>query len=135
MISIKTNIHTVNQGLINKLQGLADTKALLRPVAFDVLALMRERIHEDGLAADDSSLGDYSSKYLKFRNDNGRSTGGAKKRFSFSRQLEKALDTGPTEKGYAIIIVVDQRLPLDNFLNKKNKAKGKKSYQNCKRNE
>ncbi len=126
MISVKTNINTVSTKLINKLKSLSDVKPLLRHVAFDVLSLMRERIHEDGKAADDSSLGNYSNSYLQFRKDNGRSNGGSKKRLTFTRQLEKSLDAVPTDKGFGIGIVTDQRLPLDNFLNKKNKAKGSK---------
>lgn len=44
-----------------------DTDALLRTVATSVLALMRDRVHEKGKAADGSQIGTYSKGYVVYR--------------------------------------------------------------------
>lgn len=114
----------MNSNLLKKLQILKNPKPLLRPVAIDVLVIFHARIFEDGKASDGSSLGGYSNSYLKFRQGNGRGSG-ASKTLTFTRQLEKCFDVIGTDNGWGIGVLVDQRLPADNFLNKKNKAKGK----------
>lgn len=124
MITVKTNIEVVTTALLNKLELLRDPRPLLRPVALDVLNLMNERIHEQGKAADDSLIGTYSIGYLKFRSENGRGKD-SKVIASFTRQLSSALNVTATDKGYGIGVLVTGRNAMDNFLNKKNKAKGK----------
>lgn len=79
MIGIKSNIALVSARVIQKMQLLADTKELLRPVAVDVLNLMTERIHEEGRAADDKQIGTYSPEYMKVRTGNFRNAKVSKK--------------------------------------------------------
>lgn len=125
MITIKTNISLVTTGLLKKLEILKNPNPLLRPVAIDVMVLFSDRIFEEGKAADGSSLGTYSNSYLRLREANGRGID-SKKKETFTRQLQKSYDVvGTSTGGWAIAVVVDQRLPTDNFLNKKNKSKGK----------
>lgn len=124
MISVKTNINVINTSLIQKLKALQNPRPLLRQVATNVLPLMVERIHEKGEDVNGQSLGGYSNRYLKFRQENGRG-GSDKKKESFTRQLGKSLDTVANERGWCIGILTNGRLPMNNFLNKKNKAKGK----------
>jgi hypothetical protein len=123
MITVTTNFDVVATALLNKLQFLRDPRPLLRPVALDVLNLMNERIHSEGKAADGSAIGTYSVGYLRFRSQNGRGSD-TKKIESFTRQLSSALGVVATEKGWGIGVLVSARNPLDNYLNKKNKAKG-----------
>lgn len=122
MITVKTNISVVTASIIDKLHKLS-SKDVTRQAAIDVLNLMSERIHEQGKAADGSLIGTYSVGYLKFRSQNGRGSD-SKVIASFTRQLSSALNVVATEKGYGIGVAVSGRNALDNFLNKKNKAKG-----------
>lgn len=124
MIKIKTNINVVNSSLIQKLQTLQNPRPLLRQVAINVLPLMMERIHEKGEDANGNSLGEYSVAYLKMRENNGRGNAVGKTE-SFTRQLQKSLGVEANEKGWYIGIIVNERQPLNSYLNKKNKLKGK----------
>jgi hypothetical protein len=51
--------------------------ALLREIATSTLAIMRERIHEDGKNADGAAIGTYSEGYMATRRENNR--GGSSK--------------------------------------------------------
>jgi hypothetical protein len=66
-MNIRTNIPIVTASILKKLQTIADREYLLRPVAFDVIALMTERIHEQGKASDDLQIGTYSNGYMALR--------------------------------------------------------------------
>ena len=125
MITIKTNISEVTARLINKIQALGG-KDVTRSAATSVLNMMTERIHEKGLAADGAAMGTYSPQYLKFRSSNGRGADN-KKTMSFTRQLNNSLNVIGMEKGWGIGVLVSARNPVDNYLNKKNQAKGRKS--------
>lgn len=89
------------QNIANRVLSLTDRQALLRPVAFDVIALMTERIHDQGKAADGSQIGEYSNSYLKLREKNKR---GPDKKIivSLTRQLENDWSVIPTQNGYGI---------------------------------
>ncbi len=102
MITIKSNISVVSQGLLKKLQLLRDPKPLLRPVAFDVLALMVERIHEKGQAADGSQIGSYNRNYLSLRKRKYKRSGDSKIIVSLTRQLENDWAVKATPNGWGI---------------------------------
>ena len=68
MISVRSNISVVSQSILKQSSSaLKDSQKHLKTVATDVLALLKPRIHEDGLAADGSAIGTYSKEYLKIR--------------------------------------------------------------------
>lgn len=102
MLKIKTNIPIVTASILKKLQQVADREYLLRPVAFDIVALMTERIHEDGKASDGSMIGEYSNSYLKQRQNKYKRTADKKIIVSLTRQLENDWSVIATEKGYGI---------------------------------
>lgn len=85
MSAVKT---IVKPSFLQKLQILKDPRPLLRPVALDVVALMTERIHEKGQAADGSAIGTYNNQYLKLRQRNFKRSGDKKIIVSLTRQLE-----------------------------------------------
>jgi hypothetical protein len=101
-VNIRTNIPIVTASILKKLQTIADREYLLRPVAFDVIALMTERIHEQGKANDDSQIGEYSNSYLKQRQNKYKRTADKKIIVSLTRQLENDWSVIATEKGYGI---------------------------------
>lgn len=70
MITVKTNINLIATDIQEKLNRLRDKEYLLRPLAFDVISLMTERIHKEGKAADGSQIGTYSNEYMKLRTGN-----------------------------------------------------------------
>lgn len=67
MIQVKTNLKDLVANLKPKLQKLRDKEYLLRPVAFNVISLMTERIHIKGLASDGAEIGQYSPGYMIVR--------------------------------------------------------------------
>lgn len=99
MISVKT---IVSPSLLQRLQALKDPKPLLRPVAFDVLALMVERIHEKGEAADGSQIGIYNNQYLRLRQKKFKRSGDRKIIVSLTRQLENDWAVLATPQGWGI---------------------------------
>jgi hypothetical protein len=102
MITIKSNIKLVSDGLINKLQILRDPKPLLRLVALDVLNMVTERIHEKGEAADGSQIGTYNKNYLRRRQNNYKRSSDSKIIVSLTRQLENDWAVKATERGWGI---------------------------------
>lgn len=101
-MKIKTNIKIVSESILKKLNILNNREYLLRPVAFDIIALMTERIHSEGKASDGSGIGTYSSDYLKLRQKKFKRSSDAKIIVSLTRQLENDWSVIATEKGYGI---------------------------------
>lgn len=95
-IKIDTKVFT------DSLKKKLDAKALLRPVAFDVLSMMTERIHEEGKDANDSKIGTYNASYLKLRQKKYKRTSDPTIIVSLTRQLENDWSVLPTEKGWGI---------------------------------
>ena len=102
MITVKTNIGIVGPKLLQKLAVLRDPAPLLRPVAFDVLTMLTERIHEEGKAADGNPIGEYNSSYLKLRQKKFKRTADKKIIVSQTRQLENDWSVIATPKGWGI---------------------------------
>lgn len=102
LMKIRTNISIVSQSIRRKLNILNDREYLLRPVAFDVIVLMTERIHGDGKATDDTPIGDYSTSYLQLRQNKYKRSADKKIIVSLTRQLENDWSVIATEKGYGI---------------------------------
>lgn len=102
MITVKTNISIVSSQLIKKLQVLKDPKPLLRPVAFDVLSLITERIHEKGQAADGQAIGTYNNNYLRLRQRKFKRSSDPSIIVSATRQLENDWAVIATERGWGI---------------------------------
>ena len=102
MITIKTNIDIVTDKILKKLNILQDREYLLRPVAFDVVSLMTERIHQEGQASDGNQIGQYSNNYLKQRVKKYNRKEDKKIVVSLTRQLENDWSVIATERGYGI---------------------------------
>jgi hypothetical protein len=68
---MKTNAGKILTGINNKLKGLepggAGADKVLRAVSFTVSREMGVRIHEDGQKSDSSPIGNYTTNYLKRR--------------------------------------------------------------------
>lgn len=68
MIRVKTNINSVISSLNGKissfLPGAENYDGLLRTVATSMIGVVKTRIHEQGKAADDNIIGEYSTKPL-----------------------------------------------------------------------
>jgi hypothetical protein len=102
VIRVKTNISVVSSSLLNKIAVLKNPQQFLRPVAIDALALMTERIHEEGKAADGSPIGTYSNNYLKLRQGKYKRNGDTKITVSLTRQLENTWSVIATTNGWGI---------------------------------
>lgn len=101
-ISVNTNIAEVNARINEKLNKLKDKEYLLRPLCFDLLELMKKRIHEDGKNAGGSSIGAYSKGYLRLRQTKYKRNSDPKVIVSLTRQLENDWSVIATSKGYGI---------------------------------
>lgn len=75
MASIKYNIAAL-EGLKKDMLTLQQSDSLLRIIAEAMRGKTATRIHENGLKADGSKIGTYSSSYLKWRMNNGYETTG-----------------------------------------------------------
>jgi hypothetical protein len=102
VIKISTNIAEVSARIRAKLEKLKDKDYLLRPVCFDLLELMKKRIHEDGKNAAGSQIGTYSKGYLALRQKKYKRSSDAKVIVSLTRQLENDWSVIATTKGYGI---------------------------------
>lgn len=96
---------------ISKLEGKIGDKVanlnpqtLLRPIAFDLIAKMTERIHDQGMGSDGQPIkaGGYSSSYLKYRQKYHNRSADPKVIISLTRQLENDWSVVQTQGGYGI---------------------------------
>lgn len=103
MAAIKVNIDLskvlANVGSI--FEKLQDREYLLRPLAVETIANMKERIHKDGAASDGKQIGTYSNGYMRVRAENSRSQD-KKIIVSLTRQLENDYAVLGTATGYGI---------------------------------
>lgn len=83
VLNVVTNIDEVIGNLQQKIADAVQPDYLLRPIAFDVVDLMTNRIHIDGKAADGGPIGTYSKGYMAVR------TGNFKNAEKFSRGAKK----------------------------------------------
>lgn len=101
-LKVNTNIAEVNDRIKEKLSKIKDKEYLLRQVCFDLIELMKKRIHEDGKNAKDSEIGSYSKTYLRLRQKKYQRSSDEKIIVSLTRQLENDWSVIATEKGYGI---------------------------------
>jgi hypothetical protein len=67
VVTIKFNITPVVNLLKERFDKLSDKEYLLRPVAFDLIDLMTQRIHIEGNGSDGNPIGEYSDGYMPRR--------------------------------------------------------------------
>lgn len=101
MATITTNITQVFNKIVSNFELLKDKEYLLRPLAIEVLPLMKERIHIEGQAADGSQIGTYSNGYMAAREKEGRGES-RKVIVALTSQLEQDWSVQPTPVGYGI---------------------------------
>src|SRR5688572_4831161 len=101
-ITIRTNIGEVSERILSKLQILKDKEYLLRPICFDVIDLMTQRIHNRGQASDGNTIGTYNNRYLELRQKKHNRSSDPKIIVSLTRQLENDWNVIGTEKGYGV---------------------------------
>ena len=102
MIEVRSNINEVLTGLVAKLQGLQDAKVLSEKIAVNMLPIIRTRIHVQGLKADGTAIGEYTSAYLRERQKKFNRTGDSKVILSATRQMENDFSVQPTDRGYGL---------------------------------
>lgn len=100
-IKITTNIGSVINRIQSNFDLLKDKEYLLRPLAIETIANMKERIHRDGQASDGSQIGTYSNGYMRQREVAKR---GESRQVivSLTRNLEKDWAPIGTTTGYGI---------------------------------
>jgi len=95
-VKVSTNANKVFNQLEKKVNDALSPKAvdaLMRELAVTTAATMRERIHEEGKAANGANIGIYSEEYMKVRKKNNR-TGDKKVILSLTRQMEADFTLG-----------------------------------------
>jgi len=101
-ITVNTNLAEVNARISTKLDKLKDKEYITRPLCFDLLELMKKRIHEDGINASGTQIGTYSNEYLKLRIKKYNRSADTKVIVSLTRQLENDWSVIATVNGYGI---------------------------------
>jgi hypothetical protein len=101
-IKIKTNIGVVTEAIRKRLEILKDKEYLLRPVCFDVIDLMTQRIHGRGEDASGNQIGTYRESYLKLRQKAFQRSADKKIIVSLTRQLENDWSVIATPNGYGV---------------------------------
>lgn len=87
-----------------KLALISNPQTMLRPIAFDLVAKMTERIHDKGTGSDGAPISakGYSSSYLKTRQSKFNRTADPKVIISLTRQLENDWSVVAIQGGYGI---------------------------------
>lgn len=101
MVTIKINFEKVAASVASKFELLKDKDYLLRPLAIETIPNIKERIHRDGKASDNSDIGTYSTGYMRVREKSNRSAD-RKVIVSLTRQLENDYTVVATQNGYGI---------------------------------
>lgn len=103
-LTLKIDLSEIADKLKSKLEAVANPENLLRPVAFDLTAIMTERIHDKGLASDGGLISQtgYSNSYLKVRQEKFNRTADTKVIISQTRQLENDWSVVEIKNGYGI---------------------------------
>lgn len=105
MIVLTTNIGSVAGSLLSRIRQMTAqvNDKLIRTIAVDALAEMKNRIHTEGKKADDSPIGTYTNPYLKRRQKKPYNrTGDTKIIYSLTRKQETEFQVIATEKGYGL---------------------------------
>lgn len=100
--TIKVDTSALSKAVAKKLEKLQDAKPFLRIIAFDLLVMITERIHEKGLDANGKKLGVYGNAYLRVRMQKYKRSSDPNMILSLTRQLENDWTVGETEKGWGI---------------------------------
>lgn len=101
MASVITNLPAVIGDLKSSFEKLFNKEYLLRPLAIEVIPLMKERIHINGEATDGSQIGTYSNGYMAARKKAGMGES-RKVIVALTSQLERDWSVIATERGYGI---------------------------------
>lgn len=101
-MTIKSNIKVVAGRIKQQLETLKNKEYLLRPVAIEVIPLMTERIHQNGVASDGGQIGTYNNAYLSLRQRKYKRDASSKVIVSLTRQLENDWAVIATQNGYGI---------------------------------
>lgn len=105
MITVTTNIGSVAQNLVARFKQMSAqvNDRLIRTIATDALAEIKNRIHSQGEKADESQIGTYTNPYLKRRQKKPYNrTGDTKIIFSLTRNMETQFSVIATPKGYGL---------------------------------
>lgn len=103
MMRLNFDVKKMGADIAAKLAAINNPEALLRPIAFDLVAKMTERIHDRGLASDGGPIGTYSDPYLRTRQAKYKRGADTKVIVSATRQLENDWSVVATgKKSYGI---------------------------------
>lgn len=94
-------MHEIVNQLDTRLSSI-DIDKLTRAQATTLLALMRKRIHVNGLASDGRPIGTYTKSYMKYVRPKFGRKEGSKVVLSLTRSMENSMILFPIENGTAI---------------------------------
>lgn len=105
-VTVNINIAEFEKQLEEITAVLSDKESTLKPVAIELVELMTERIHENGLASDGSKIGTYQDSYLKMREARGLGSGSDVVLF-LTRKLFNSWGAFATDNGWAVGFIDD----------------------------
>lgn len=117
MIAIQSNFSEVAQAIIAKMSAI-DIDKMTRIQATTLMAVMRDRIHVQGLDADGNPIGTYSPKYVKYvRNSKKYERGSDTKVIaSLTRTLENSWRIYPIQNGTGIGFTTAEQLKKSGYV-------------------
>jgi len=84
-------------------EELSDKESLLRPVCVELVQLMNERIHINGIASDGGKIGQYKTSYLAIRErQQNHSKSETDVILVFTRKLFNSWGAFATDRGYGV---------------------------------
>lgn len=108
MLKITSNLQEVTADLTSRLKAIQEPNGevrdqMLRTIALDTVAQMKQRIHVDGLNSKGTPIGEYTNAYLKRRQQYNRGSS-RKVIFSLTRQMENDFNivAGNGATGYGL---------------------------------
>lgn len=103
MFGITSNINEVFGDLKTRLESLGNPDRMLRTVATSMQAVVRDRIHVEGKAADGSQIGTYSKGYMSVRTGKFKNS----EKFSRGKNKGKIKNAGTFTRGNNVMAIDD----------------------------
>ncbi len=102
MVVYSSNIEGVISVLVRKVAEIGNVEEMLRKMALASVAMIKDRVHGQGLDSDNQSIGEYEDPYLTVRQKKFNRTADTKVILSLTGQMENDLSVIATERGYGV---------------------------------
>jgi len=96
MLTINSNLQTIFNDLLNKIDSLSSSPEISQSAAESVIEDFRQRIHSDGLDVEGNAIGNYTPGYMRVRTDDFKRDGLP---YKSGKQKGQSMSSGLFTKG------------------------------------